>query len=199
MKKILVAGVLAMLGALMLAPAALAQSPSEGDLYDCQDFATQEEAQAVYNQDTSDPYGLDGPIGEAFTGEPGVACEGLPSGGTGGTNMPQQPTAPSESEFTDLDCVDFATQAEAQAVYNQNTSDPHGLDADFDGVACEEGDEVVPVDTPDVAVVTPDQAVVTPDKGVQALPETGGTSLLLPAAGVLLITGLIGLRLVRRS
>lgn len=53
-----------------------------GDQYDCADFATQEEAQAVYDQDPSDPSGLDGPQGEASDGTPGVACESLPSGGS---------------------------------------------------------------------------------------------------------------------
>jgi hypothetical protein len=57
---------------------AWAQSPQEGDLYDCEDFTYQEEAQAVYDRDPSDPYGLDGPIGEAFDGIEGVACEDLP-------------------------------------------------------------------------------------------------------------------------
>ena len=37
----------------------------------------------------------------------------------------------------DLDCKDFATQEEAQAVLNEDSSDPNGLDADNDGVACE--------------------------------------------------------------
>jgi Ca2+-binding RTX toxin-like protein len=37
----------------------------------------------------------------------------------------------------DLDCDDFATQREAQAVLNRDPSDPHGLDGDNDGIACE--------------------------------------------------------------
>ena len=37
----------------------------------------------------------------------------------------------------DVDCADFATQAEAQAVLNEDRSDPHGLDRDRDGMACE--------------------------------------------------------------
>ena len=37
----------------------------------------------------------------------------------------------------DLDCADFQTQAQAQAVYAQNPSDPNGLDQDKDGIACE--------------------------------------------------------------
>ncbi len=54
----------------------------------CSDFQFQEDAQAVYNQDTNDPNGLDGPIGpnNDTTGTPGLACEGLPSRGTSGTD-----------------------------------------------------------------------------------------------------------------
>jgi hypothetical protein len=37
----------------------------------------------------------------------------------------------------DLDCADFATQQAAQAVYNQDRSDPNGLDRDNDSIACE--------------------------------------------------------------
>jgi len=54
-------------------------SPSSGvDEFDCSDFDTQEQAQQTYEWDTSDPNGLDGPPGEGYTGEPGVACEQLP-------------------------------------------------------------------------------------------------------------------------
>ena len=64
-------------GLCSLAPAG-AQSVQEGDLYDCDDFTYQEEAQRVYDRDPSDPYGLDGPIGEASDGIRGVPCEDLP-------------------------------------------------------------------------------------------------------------------------
>lgn len=37
----------------------------------------------------------------------------------------------------DLNCDDFDTQAEAQEVYEQDTSDPNNLDGDNDGEACE--------------------------------------------------------------
>jgi hypothetical protein len=52
-----------------------AQSPAEGDLYDCEDFTYQEEAQAVFDADPSDPYGLDEDPGP----DDGMACEELPS------------------------------------------------------------------------------------------------------------------------
>ena len=76
MKKLSHLAALVMVLALVVAPTALAQ-----DLYDCANFQYQEDAQAVYNQDTSDPNGLDGPPGEAYAGTQGVACEELPQRG----------------------------------------------------------------------------------------------------------------------
>lgn len=39
---------------------------------------------------------------------------------------------------TDFDCADFATQYEAQLFYEANgSSDPHDLDRDNDGMACD--------------------------------------------------------------
>ena len=43
----------------------------------CDDFATQDEAQAEYDADPSDPHGLDGNDND------GIACEHLPSSGEG--------------------------------------------------------------------------------------------------------------------
>ena len=37
----------------------------------------------------------------------------------------------------DLNCTDFVTQVDAQNTYNADVSDPYGLDADGDGIACE--------------------------------------------------------------
>jgi hypothetical protein len=36
----------------------------------------------------------------------------------------------------DTDCSDYATQAEAQAVYDADPSDPNVLDDNGDGIAC---------------------------------------------------------------
>ncbi len=46
-------------------------------------------------------------------------------------------TTVSPAHAVDLDCADFATQAEAQAELDADPSDPNGLDADDDGIACE--------------------------------------------------------------
>lgn len=47
--------------------------PVSSEDLDCNDFDTQEEAQEVYKQDTSDPNGLDDE-------DDGEACEALPGG-----------------------------------------------------------------------------------------------------------------------
>lgn len=44
------------------------------------------------------------------------------------------PPLPSDGDY---DCSHFDTGRQAQAVYEQDTSDPHGLDGDDDGEACE--------------------------------------------------------------
>jgi hypothetical protein len=56
-------------------------------------------------------------------------------------------TQADRSGAEDLTCSDFATQAEAQLALEADPSDPHGLDIDLDGVACEIP-FVVPADTP---------------------------------------------------
>lgn len=46
--------------------------------------------------------------------------------------------AEAQSSTAPFDCADFATQEEAHAEYDSDPSDPSGLDADSDGIACEE-------------------------------------------------------------
>ncbi|WCO65753.1 hypothetical protein PO878_14710 [Iamia majanohamensis] len=70
------------LGAFFVAaPVASAQ-----DLFNCDSFSSQAEAQAEYDRDTRDPHGLDGPPGPTSAGQPGVACEE--------EIYPDQPVAP---------------------------------------------------------------------------------------------------------
>jgi hypothetical protein len=115
------------------------EGPASGgeDVYDCSDFAYQEEAQAELEYDPSDPSGLDGD-------SDGVACEALPGlddaiGGAGDEPSDEPPAedAPAGDQY---DCSDFAAQEEAQAELAADPSDPSGLDADSDGAACEELD-----------------------------------------------------------
>jgi hypothetical protein len=61
-------------------------------------------------------------------------------------------SVPAFAQQRDLDCADFATQADAQAEFERDKSDPHGLDPDGDGVACESGGPV-PVPSPNQFLV----------------------------------------------
>jgi hypothetical protein len=57
----------------------------------------------------------------------------------------------------DRDCRDFATREPAQAAFDLESSDPERLDADNDGLACEERPSV-----PGSATTTAPGAVATP-------------------------------------
>ena len=46
--------------------------------------------------------------------------------------------SPGSGADSNLDCASFATHEEAQRVFEQDPSDPHYLDGDGDGVACED-------------------------------------------------------------
>jgi hypothetical protein len=218
LKKLLYLAMLAMVFSLVIAPAALAQSrgPSGADgSYNCEDFDFQEDAQAFFEQDTSDPDGLDGAPGEAFTGEQGVACEELPSSGT--ETPTETPTETTPPEDTAVSCSGFISAAGnpsqfgAQQFYDFNATpaEQAALDADGDGFACDDletgvdnlgetdadrsatGEQYVTPTTPD----TP--ATSTPATGTE-LPDTGGPALLIPASILLLGTGLLGLRILRK-
>jgi len=74
------------------------------DQFDCGDFQFQEEAQAVFNQDRSDPHGLDGPIGEAFDGVEGVACEELPHT-PGSGQRAGDPASPGRRQYAEEEVI----------------------------------------------------------------------------------------------
>jgi hypothetical protein len=122
----------------------------------CEDFFTQEEAQAAFDDD---------PEGQAALDEDGngVACEDLPSAADQAqddteTNAADENTngqqrrnrrnrdQPAEDETVvdtpvavgkeDLDCIDFEFQEDAQEIYNRDPSDPFNLDPNTDGFAC---------------------------------------------------------------
>jgi hypothetical protein len=124
-------------------------APASSAGLDCEDFATQEEAQGVYDADPSDPNNLD-PNGD------GIACALLPSGVAQLAMQEEQPAAEDQltreerqnrrrqrqaegaEEVTVVTCENYATQEEAQAAFDQDPAGLAALDADQDGEACEE-------------------------------------------------------------
>lgn len=93
---------------------------------------------------------------------------------TGGPGDPTDPPA------EDLDCSDFATQEEAQAVLDQDPSDPHQLDGDGDGIACES----LPSGEPEDETTAPGKGGEADDEG---LPVTGLSTGALAVGGALLL------------
>ena len=185
MRRLVYLAALSMVLATVTAVPAVAQS----DL-DCDDFSSQAEAQQALRQDPSDPNGLDA------EGD-GVACE-TEDYDDPATDL--NPVSAAQSPGGDLDCEDFATQQRAQAVYDSDTSDPNGLDADNDGLACEdslptdtEEDMSAPVENGVSDAQYADEAQYAGadqydggDAAVPALPDTGGPALL-PLAGLVLL------------
>ena len=110
---------------------ALAQetlAKKEAAALDCGDFATQRGAQAIFTRSpiasAGDPFKLD-------KNSNGVACEKTSSGAT------EDGTKLGANTGGDLDCVDYPSQAAAQASLRADPSDPNGLDPENNGVACE--------------------------------------------------------------
>jgi hypothetical protein len=156
---------------LLLAGVAAAQ-----DRYNCGDFDSQQEAQRLLDRDPSDPNNLD-------ADNDGVACETYPYDNYGGGG----------GDDGDLDCADFARQEEAQAALRRDPSDPNRLDADNDGIACEDYpydddggvDDGQYSDTPPSDVNIPNDVV--PNTAAEEMPNTGGPPYL--AVGAMLLLG----------
>ena len=103
----------------------------------CSDFVTWSKAQEFFESEggpDSDPHRLD------RDGD-GIACQslpGAPNGLSGPTSTPVPVDLP--KPLPDHNCSDFATWSEAQSFYEAQGGpalDPHGLDRDGDGIACQ--------------------------------------------------------------
>jgi hypothetical protein len=145
---------------LLLGPIAIASasvSAGQSDDLDCEDFQTQEEAQAVLDADPSDPNNLD-PNGD------GIACGLLPTAvdleqpadanqsadQQAGDNQNQRRAnrqnnrqnnrnqQSQNAETSTVTCANYATAEEAQAAFDKDPQGFAALDADGDGIACEE-------------------------------------------------------------
>ena len=120
--------------------AAPTATPIPTDTHNCSDFETWREAQSFYESEGgpgSDPHRLD------RDGD-GVACQSLPGAPGAPTPTPASiaptPTSEPTPDVDTHNCSDFATQPEAQAFFESEGgpgSDPHRLDGNGDGIACE--------------------------------------------------------------
>ena len=114
----------------------------------------------------------------------------------------------------DLNCDDFDSQAAAQAHYREHPGDPDGLDANDNGVACENNPgypdparDEAPLEDEPPADTTPEEGeeedpITMPEGGVAT--GAGGTAgdndnaELLRAGGVVLTVGAAGVLLIGR-
>jgi hypothetical protein len=130
------------------------------DDLDCEDFETQDEAQAVLDEDPADPNNLD-------PNQDGVACALLPStedreassaddaaaaeeSNSGNESQGErrstrraaqqenQDGQATEEETPAVTCADFKTAEKAQAAFDKDPEGRANLDADSNGIACEE-------------------------------------------------------------
>ncbi len=119
----------AVLLALMMLPALPAAGLARQDDLDCRAFKTFDEANAYYAEhpDAAEAIDDDGD---------GEACE-VYFGLEARDDLPAPASAASDANVTDdLDCEDFSTQEEAQAVLDEDPGDPNNLDPNLDGIAC---------------------------------------------------------------
>jgi hypothetical protein len=133
---------------------------AQSDDLDCEDFKTQEEAQAVLDEDPADPNNLD-------PNQDGIACALLPSADDQksdpgddpaatenvdtGTQTPEERRAarqaarqqteqatPTPEAAATVTCADFKTAKAAQAAFDKDPEGLANLDPDGNGTACEE-------------------------------------------------------------
>lgn len=214
LRRLLLLAALSMMVMLVLAPAAMGQTrgPSGADgTYNCEDFDDQGQAQEFSLGDPGDTNGLD------EDGD-GQVCESLPTAMPGGEDGPifvpgegesmTQYEAPTDTGTQAVSCEQFISAAgnpsqfQAQQFYDflATPEQQAALDADGDGFACD--DLETGVDNLGVTDADRGANIETPATSTAtstALPATGGISLILPAAVLLLGSGILGIAIVRRN
>ncbi len=164
---------------------------------DCDDFSSTEQATAALRP--GDPELLD-------ADDDGIACEdnGSDSGGGAATSSGLSPSR-------DRDCDDFSSTERATAALRPG--DPERLDADDDGIACEDdasGAAATPASptaspspspTPSPSATATSSPTASASASAAPLPDTGGIAPVLPAAALLILgCGIFGsVRLIRRN
>lgn len=138
-------------------------------ILDCDYFNFQEQAQAILEEDESDPNFLD------EDGD-GIACPDLPSA------LPD-PVAPELPESGEFSCVDFPFQEFAQDELDNDPSDPYNLDPTGDGIACSrlpllsdyQDDEALADEALTEADLAAEEALAAEDAAAEVAAADGGT------------------------
>ena len=116
--------------------------------------------------------------------------------------------SPSASAQEALDCEDFASQAEAQAAYRADPSDPANNDADGDGIACELFDfanpatDYVPVVAAGADTTTTTTTMAATGTGAALVGQFNDSSQTVVALGLLgaaAASGFLTIRGLRRA
>ena len=148
------------------------------DDLDCEDFETQEEAQAVLDEDPEDPNNLDPnrdgtacallPSAEDQAADPGDDAAAEDESDTSNqtqeerraerrsAQQPGEDGQATEDETPAVTCADFETAEDAQAAFDEDPEGLANLDADGNGIACEELQQQEPEAEP-AATTEPDQ------------------------------------------
>jgi hypothetical protein len=192
LRRLLLLAALSMAVMLVLAPAAMAQD------VDCPQLAPGE-AEAILAADPSDPNGLD-------ADNDGIPCEGDDPGATPTTGTDDQYTTTTATQAVSCDqfisAVGNPSQFQAQQFYDflATPEQQAALDADGDGFACDDletGVDNLGVTDADRAANT--EAPATSTATSTTLPATGGISLMIPAAVLLIGSSILGLAIARRN
>ncbi|MFN8590745.1 MAG: hypothetical protein U0031_04715 [Thermomicrobiales bacterium] len=125
------------LAALPFAP--WSASAAQDTPVDCKSFASIEEANDYYSAHPEAATAIDDDgDGQACEVYFGLETRDPQSGGNGSGNggSDQQVATEQQSADEDVDCADFTTQEEAQAVLEADPTDPNNLDPNGDGIAC---------------------------------------------------------------
>jgi hypothetical protein len=95
------------------------------------------------------------------------------------------PTAVAAHAQNNLNCSDFATQEDAQAEFNRDPGDPDRLDADNDGIACEDLPHRNPTAVPSALLPTRGvQGGLGGSRGPTRFEVAGGVGLTVLGVGL---------------